>query len=883
MPRPPARIPFPVIAVVAPLVGAVAIGVMTGSPFVLVFAFLSPVIAIASTLDGRRVARRERRAESERFDRECAAFDRAITIAHERERAEAHARHPTALTVTAAPREPVRIGSAPARSAVSPDDVLVSVDSVAERRVRALLDRARLNPDMPVLVPRGRIVVQGEGVVADALERRLALERHVQVVRAANELLPASDDTTIQVMSATRIQVRIAGTQPVNVRPEFVSRLDLAAARDSRQADSRAPLPTHVPWRTLHSSSAVDPTDDGAAAVITRGVPLGHDGRAVVRLDLESDGPHALVGGTTGSGKSELLRTFALGCAAQRSPSEVHLLFIDFKGGATFSGLVDLPHAVGLVTDLDPVVAERALLSLRAELRRRERALVEAGVRDIGDRPQLFARLIVLVDEFAALIESFPDLHSVFADISARGRSLGVHLVLCTQHPAAAIRDAVATNCATRVAFRMNDSAGAAFIGAPGRELSAAPPGRAVVVTADASHVVQVATIDDADVAAVRERWSAVSSGRGPWLPPLPLSLDRSSLVAFATTPEHAPSGPQASSAPHTATLGPLAFGLLDDPSEQRQVPAVWDARRDGSLAVVGAPRSGRSTALAALASAAQLAGAPVVSVPHSVVEAWAVLERLTERPLEQGLLVADDLDHLLATCDELSTDFLARWDAAARAIRRAGGAVAASIGPMSSARSHLSGRFDSRLILRCLDADDHHLAGAPRGLFNRAAPAGRGWWADREVHVVRDSLALLEPLPSDPPTWSMPADLDVIVVTRRIDAVADSVRRAHPDRVIVRDLATEQSFASPAVSSATMGPRAFIADPEGWQSAWSLFTTLRRTAPIVITRADAADVRSLLGARIVPPPIDHDKADVWVLEPGGTVGRRLSTVLASG
>ncbi|MBA4247749.1 MAG: hypothetical protein C0444_05585 [Microbacterium sp.] len=866
----------------APLIGAVAIGVITGSPFVLVFALLSPIIAIASTLDGRRVARRERRAEAERFDRECLAFDRAIAIAHGRERAEAHARHPTSLAIEAASGEPVRVGTAPARSSVSPDEVLVSTDSADDRRLRALLDRARFNPAMPVLVPRGRFVVHGEGVIADALERRLSLEPHVRVTRGANEQHHANDDTVIRVVSATRIEVRVAGAPPVSVRPEFASRCDVAVARESRQAATPAALPTLVPWRTTQPVTTAEPSERAEPATITRGVPLGHDGQAVVRLDLESDGPHAIVGGTTGSGKSELLRTLALGWAAHRSPAEVHLLFIDFKGGATFSGLVDLPHAVGLVTDLDPVVAERALLSLRAELRRRERALVEAGVRDLSHKPGLFARLVVLVDEFAALIESFPDLHSVFADISARGRSLGVHLVLCTQHPAAAIRDAVATNCATRIAFRMSDSAGAAFIGAPGRELSGAPPGRAVVVTADASHVIQVATIDDADVAAVRERWSAVSPGRGPWLPPLPLSLDRSSLVTAQTAREPTVAA-EGAPTPPAAGLESLAFGLLDDPAEQRQVPALWNPQRDGSLAVLGAPRSGRSTALAALATAAQLAGAPVVSMPHSAVEAWAVLERLTDQPLTRGLLVADDLDHVLASCEELATEFLARWDAAARAIRREGGGVAASIGSISTSRSLLSGRFDSRLILRSLDSDDHHLAGAPRGLFNRAAPAGRGRWADREVQVVRDSLAVLEPLPSDPLTWNVPADLDVIVVTRRVDAVADSLRRAHPDRAIVRDLAAEQSFVSSSPPAVTGGPRVFIADPEGWQSAWSLFTTLRRTAPIVITRADAADVRSLLGARVVPPPIDRHAADVWVVEPGRTVCRRQSTVLAPG
>jgi S-DNA-T family DNA segregation ATPase FtsK/SpoIIIE len=736
---------------------------------------------------------------------------------------------------------------------------------------------------MPVFVPRGRVVLRGDGVVADALERRLVAEPEVQVVRASIAENPAADEVTLRVVTPTCIEVTVPGRPRIEARPEFVSRVALDAARRAHPASAQPTPPDRVPWSAVSAITRRDRPDDGDSLAQTRGIPFGHNGRDVIVLDLERDGPHALIGGTTGSGKSEFLRTLALGWAARRSPAELQLLFIDFKGGATFAGLTDLPHAVGLVTDLDPLVAERAVRSLRAELRRRERVLVEAGVRDLSHRPELFARLVVLVDEFAALIETFPDVQAVFADISARGRSLGVHLVLCTQHPAAVVRDAVAANCAVRIAFRMSDTAGAAFIGAAGRDLSSALPGRAVVVTGEGTSTAQVATIDDTDISAVCAHWSGVQAAHSPWLPPLPAVLEQAALdtIIGAAASFTDPQGADLATRP--GGVAPLAFGVLDDPAEQRQLPATWSPHRDGALAVIGAPRSGRSTALAALASAARRRGAPVLVLPTTVVEAWALLEQVVEHPLDGALLLADDLDHLLAATDDLGNEFLLRWDAAAREIRRAGGGVAASIGPVSTSRSVLSGRFESRLLLRCLDADDHHLAGAPRGLFDRGAPPGRGWWADRHVHVVTVPAETLEPTRVPAPVWTIPSDVDTIIIARHVGSVALPIRETYPHHHVVTDPAADQSMLPALSTTVSVTPRIYIADPDGWQATWPLFSSLRRTSPIVVTGAEAADVRSLLGLRATPPPIDGRAGEVWVIEPGGPMRRRSSITLTAG
>src|SRR5690606_33294925 len=123
---------------------------------------------------------------------------------------------------------------------------------------------------------------------------------------------------------------------------------------------------------------------------------------ASVEVDLAVEGPHALVAGTTGAGKSELLTTWVLGLALAHPPADLHVLLVDYKGGATFGALTGLPHVLGVLTDLDPGATSRALASLRAELARRERLLAAAGVRSLaehtpGGRPP---RLLIVVDEF---------------------------------------------------------------------------------------------------------------------------------------------------------------------------------------------------------------------------------------------------------------------------------------------------------------------------------------------------------------------------------------------------------------------------------------------------------------------------------------------------
>ncbi len=181
-------------------------------------------------------------------------------------------------------------------------------------------------------------------------------------------------------------------------------------------------------------------------------MPLGkHEKGKLLLLDLKEasekgDGPHGLVVGATGSGKSELLRTLVISQAILHNPDEVNFVFVDFKGGASFADLAALPHVAGIITNLEgePALIDRMYSSLLGELRRRQRMLHEAGNLDNiqqyrakwqtnRDTMQPLPHLLLIVDEFAELLVNRPDFLELFVAIGRIGRSLGLHLLLATQ------------------------------------------------------------------------------------------------------------------------------------------------------------------------------------------------------------------------------------------------------------------------------------------------------------------------------------------------------------------------------------------------------------------------------------------------------------------
>ncbi len=199
----------------------------------------------------------------------------------------------------------------------------------------------------------------------------------------------------------------------------------------------------------------------------TMAVPIGVNGRGErVCLDIHEKyhGPHGLVAGTTGSGKSEVLQTFILGAATLFHPYEIGFVIIDFKGGGMVNQFKGLPHLVGAITNIDGKAIDRSLKSIRAELIKRQEFFAEAGVNHIdkyikayreGKVETALSHLVIIVDEFAELKSEQPEFMKELISTARIGRSLGVHLILATQKPAGQVNDQIWSNSKFKICLKV--------------------------------------------------------------------------------------------------------------------------------------------------------------------------------------------------------------------------------------------------------------------------------------------------------------------------------------------------------------------------------------------------------------------------------------------
>lgn len=201
----------------------------------------------------------------------------------------------------------------------------------------------------------------------------------------------------------------------------------------------------------------------------TMAAPLGvKSGGEIVSLDLHEKfhGPHGLVAGTTGSGKSEILQSYILSMATLFHPYEVGFIIIDFKGGGMANQFRDLPHLNGAITNIDGREIDRSLLSIRAELNKRQQLFAKAQVNHIDDYIKAFKQgttdvplphLILIVDEFAELKSEQPDFMKELISTARIGRSLGVHLILATQKPSGVVNDQIWSNSKFKLCLKVQN------------------------------------------------------------------------------------------------------------------------------------------------------------------------------------------------------------------------------------------------------------------------------------------------------------------------------------------------------------------------------------------------------------------------------------------
>jgi DNA segregation ATPase FtsK/SpoIIIE, S-DNA-T family len=403
--------------------------------------------------------------------------------------------------------------------------------------------------------------------------------------------------------------------------------------------DQPAARAAEVPdFETLHgidlSRDWVRPLRDRLTAPDRLRVPfaVAPTGETVV-LDLKESalggmGPHGLLVGSTGSGKSELLRTLVLGLAATHPPETVNFALVDFKGGATFVRLDDLPHTAAVVTNLTDDLAQVGRLqdALTGELLRRQELLRTAGgyssayeyERDRAGGAALvpLPSLLVVIDEFSELLRARPEFTDVLIMIGRLGRSLGVHLLLAAQRLDEGGLSRIEANLSYRIGLRtFSAMESRGVLGIPDAYELPAAPGNGYL-RADPSTVVRFRATyvsgpsraarrsvdgpvggDDRSVldAVVGALTDAGPRARPVWLPPLaePPTLDQ-------LLPPEPPGGLR------------VPVALVDRPAEQRQDPLWLDlSGAAGHVLIVGAPLSGKSTLLRDLVAAVALTHTP--------------------------------------------------------------------------------------------------------------------------------------------------------------------------------------------------------------------------------------------------------------------------------
>lgn len=473
--------------------------------------------------------------------------------------------------------------------------------------------------------------------------------------------------------------------------------LALAPVKDVTAGGARGQIPRHVSLLDLLGMPTPSPETVARRWQVSGfGVdaPVGVTAGGPFMLDMRQDGPHALVGGTTGAGKSELLQSFVAALAASHPPTRVTFLLVDYKGGAAFKDAVHLPHTVGFVTDLDGHLVHRALVSLNAELRRREHLLRDHGAKDLLEMERRVPAaappaLLLIVDEFASLAKELPDFVDGVVNVAQRGRSLGIHLILATQRPAGSINDNVRANTNLRIALRMNDAADSEDVIAA-RDASLLPrtlPGRAFARTGQAELTeVQIAYVGGHTVASRSEVTSRVEvmelalgqvqrraatasvaddaatdlqllvgsiveaataeripAQQPPWLPPLPLVLPMAGVAA--------PGRDRA------------LLGVVDLPAEQAQATSSWQLEDDGSVLIYGTSGSGKTSLLRTIAASLAQQHSPTELHLYALDFATRGLQTLEAIPHVGDVVPGDDVERVQRLIVMLEREIARRKD----------------------------------------------------------------------------------------------------------------------------------------------------------------------------------------------------------------------------
>ncbi|MDR1795596.1 MAG: hypothetical protein LBR25_09400 [Erysipelotrichaceae bacterium] len=339
-------------------------------------------------------------------------------------------------------------------------------------------------------------------------------------------------------------------------------------------------------------------------------------------------GPHGLVAGTTGSGKSELLITLILSLAIEYPPEQVGFLLIDYKGATMSDRFEKLPHLLGSITNLDGAQTNRALVSLQAECQRRQKLLRAQAVSHIDDynpKEKPLPHLLILVDEFAELKKDQPDFISGLVSLARVGRSLGIHLLLATQKPSGVIDEQIWSNSRFRLALRMESESDSREVLGCGDAAALKEPGRAILSVGNKEQfsLFQCAccTLPPKDTRQKVRAW--LSNGTYRTLSDGPIRKKGTDLVDklceemseyYHSYAKQVCAKPWQPPLPEQLVMPCIdqnrvseiwqlscAFGLADFPQTQKQEEAVHDFVKAGHFLAVGTTHTGKTTLLSTM------------------------------------------------------------------------------------------------------------------------------------------------------------------------------------------------------------------------------------------------------------------------------------------
>lgn len=425
----------------------------------------------------------------------------------------------------------------------------------------------------------------------------------------------------------------------------------------------------------------------------TMSVPLGlKAGDEMVYLNLHEKfhGPHGLVAGTTGSGKSEILQTYIASLAINYHPYDIGIIIIDYKGGGMANQFRDLPHLVGTITNLDGNQINRALISIKSELKRRQKIFAESNVNHIDSYIKLFKKgvvnkplphLIIIADEFAELKNDQPDFMAELVSAARIGRSLGVHLILATQKPSGVVDDQIWSNSKFKLCLKVQDTEDsremiksplAANIVEPGRayfqvgnneifelfqsawsgakkyddddvnkkeieiaEMLVDGTRKVIYSSKEATSNKEGKTQLDTIIDKIRN--VAIENGierlQGPWLPPLEkiIYLDEIigafNLEKWGETKNH---------------INPF-IGILDNPEKQIQYNLGINLSEDGHMMIIGSPGVGKTTLIQTLIMSLIRDYTPDMVNIYILDFGTRILKMYEEAPQVGGVITADE------------------------------------------------------------------------------------------------------------------------------------------------------------------------------------------------------------------------------------------------